>query len=207
MLNLDWSFIRRYTLLPAITLLVSIALLCGGLFLKNHADSLHEQLSANQQAMQHDYEALIRRRQIVERYHRRYSQYAELGFIGLESRLDWIETLRETVAELTLPRISYLIEPQLNAIAPVQSIQASNDVAIHVSRMQLEMNLLHELDLLNFVDELQQKAPGLIKIDRCELIWQADSRRAGRTKSNIGASCSIAFYSVITADVARGATL
>ncbi len=66
------------------------------------------------------------------------------------------------------------------------------------------MSLVHELDLLRFVDELQQKAPGLIKVDRCELVWQADRQQSLTADVNIGANCSLAIYSVITADVPAG---
>ena len=45
---------------------------------------------------------------------------------------------------------------------------------------------------------------GLIKVDRCELLWQADSQQTLTADVNIGANCSLAIYSVITADVPAG---
>ncbi len=202
--DFDWGYVRRHTLIPIICLLVSAVAAVAGYMVKQDQSELHEQLTANQIVVQEDYAALVQRRRIVDRYHRRYQQFSMLGFVGMESRLDWVETLRESSGELTLPRVSYIIEPQLNAVAPVESILAGDNVSIHVSRMELEMSLVHELDLLRFVDELQQKAPGLIKVDRCELVWQADPQQALTADVNIGANCSLAIYSVITADVPAG---
>ncbi len=202
--EIDWTFVRRHTLIPLACLLVSAAAVVAGHVLKQQQLALNEQLTANQVVVQEDYAALVQRRRIVDRYHRRYQQFAAIGFVGMESRLDWIETLRMSSGELTLPRVSYIIEPQLNAVAPVQSILGGDEISIHVSRLELEMSLVHELDLLRFVDELQQNAPGLIKVDRCELLWQADPQQQLSADINIGANCTLSIYSVITADVPTG---
>ncbi len=202
--DFDWQYVRRHTLIPFVCLLVAGTAAITGYAMKQQQLALNEQLTTNQVVMQEDYAALVQRRRIVDRYHRRYQQFSTLGFVGMESRLDWIETLRESSGELTLPRVSYVIEPQLNAIAPVESILAGDNVSIHVSRMELEMSLVHELDLLRFVDELQRNAPGLLKVDRCELVWQTDPQQALTADVNIGANCTLAIYSVITADVPPG---
>lgn len=200
--DLDWHYIRQFTLVPVVTVGVALVALFASMHVQGNQQKLHEQLSTNQTLMQEDYDALIDRRQIVDRYHRRYQQFSEQGFVGMESRLDWIETLRAKTDELTLPRVSYAIQPQLKAIAPVQSIMAGDDISIHVSKLDLEMGLVHELDLLRFVDELQRHAPGLIKVDRCDMTWQGDGRDKLLADTNILANCSLQIYSVITADVA-----
>ena len=103
-----------------------------------------------------------------------------------------------------MPRVSYVIEPQLKAVAPVESILAGDDIAIHVTKLELEMGLVHELDLLRFVDELQQKAPGIIKVDRCNLTWQLGDDAKLLAEPNILANCSLQIFSAITSDVSRG---
>lgn len=202
--DFDWSYVRRLTLIPVASALVALLALVAAVILQARQAELHEQFSASQSVVQTDYDALVFRRRIVERYHERYQQFSELGFVGTENRLDWIETLRLTSDSLTLPRVSYVIEPQLKAIAPVESILASDDIRIHVSKLELEMNLVHELDLLNFVDALQQNAPGLIKVDQCDLQWQSEEETKLAAVANILASCSVEIYSIITSDVSTG---
>lgn len=205
--DLDWGYVRQYTLIPATTALVAVIALVVSFYVQRGQTLLHEQLSANQSVIQEDYDALVNRRRIVDRYHRRYQQFSELGFVGMESRLDWIETLRASSDQQTLPNVSYVIEPQLRAVAPVESILAGDDIHVHVSKLELEMGLVHELDLLRFVDDLQQNAPGLIKVDRCELAWRGEIGDRLDAEANIQANCSVAIFSVITADVVPEAEL
>lgn len=200
--SFDWKFVRRYTLIPASSALVMALTLGASIWYHGEQKELHTQISVNQDAMHEDYDSLVYRRRLVDRYHRRYETFYELGFVGEESRLEWIETLRETSLDLTLPHVSFAIEPQLQVIAPVESILAGEDIQIHLSRLQLEVGLLHEIDLLRFFDELQRNAPGLIKVDSCTMTWQGDSEQRLVVGANILADCSLQIYSVVTSDVA-----
>ena len=205
--DLDWGYICRYTVLPIVTAVVAALALIAGIWVHDERQELYAQISVNQDAMHQDYDALVFRRRLVDRYHRRYEQFHDFGFVGRESRLDWIETMRETSTGLTLPRVSYAMEPQLKVVAPVESILAGEDIQIYLSRLQLEMGLVHELDLLRFFDELQQNAPGLIKVDRCDLTWQAESVAKAAVGPNILADCSILIFSVVTSDVGNEGTI
>jgi hypothetical protein len=189
--------------LPAATAIIASALLLASIWLHEHEATLFTQTTADQGALHEDYDSLVYRRRLVDRYHRRYDEFYRLGFVGRERRLDWIETLRETRQDLTLPRVSYAIEPQLQAIAPVESIRASENVQIHVSRVRLEIGLVHELDLLNFIAELQRKAPGLIRVQGCDLVWQSATEEKLTVAANILAVCSLQMYSLVTSDVAN----
>lgn len=200
----DWRFVLRHTVLPAVTAVVALLVLAFSLRMHDAEKSVYEQTSVDQGAIHEDYDALVYRRRLVDDYHRRYDQLLELGFVGVESRLEWVETLRETALEMTLPRVSYAIEPQLRVVAPVESIMAGANTEVHLSRMQLEVGLVHELELLRLIDELQRNVPGLIKVDRCDLAWEAgDADRLG-VAANILASCSLSIFSIVTSDVGRG---
>ena len=204
--DIDWPFVRQNTLIPVLTAVVAVTAAAAAYVL--HAGQLEQfsQLRVNREAIHEDYDALVYRRRLVDLYHRRYLEFHDLGFVGRESRVDWIETLRTTARALTLPRVAYAIEPQLKATAPVQSVMQGNAIQVHLSKMQLEMGLVHELDLLRFFDELQSSAPGLIRVDGCELDWQVETERRMRTGANIRASCSISIFSVITSDVGTEAS-
>jgi len=204
--DFDWRYVFRHTTLPLMTAIASVVVLVAGIWLHEQQLGRYSQFSDNRSAVHEDYDALIYRRRLIDRYHRRYQRFHDLGFVGRESRLDWVETLRTTTSELTLPRVAYAIEPQLRVVAPVRSIANETDDQIHVSRLELDIGLVHELDLLRFFDELQNNAPGLIKVDRCNLTWQVDDTESISAEANILASCSILIFSVITSDVLQGAT-
>jgi len=205
-LDIDIAYVRRHTLRPVLSGIVAVVAL--GVAMSIHGVRVEEysQYAANHDAVHEDYDALVFQRRLVDRYHRRYQRYHDLGFIGRESRLDWIETLRTTAESLELPNVAYAIEPQLVAAAPVDSTMAADDIRVHVSRARLDMGLLHELDLLRFFDELQAAAPGLIKVDDCALTWLADTQPARSAEPNLSAVCSIQIFSVITSDVSSEET-
>lgn len=202
--DLEWPFVLRYTLRPAICMLLAVVALCIATWLHAGSVKLYEQLNANQAAVHDDYDALVNQRRIVDRYHRRYQTFYELGFIGRESRLDWVETMRTALEGLDLPRMTYAIEPQLGVNAPFPSMLGNNEIQIRVSNVQVEMGLMHEIDLLRFFDRLQQQAPGLIKVDRCEISNVAGTG-SDSADPNLVAKCGLQIFSVMTSDVAGDA--
>lgn len=205
-LDIDFVYVRRYTLRPVLSALVAVIALVAATWIHGIRVEEFSQFAANHETVHDDYDALVFQRRLVERYHKRYERYHELGFIGRESRLDWIETLRTTAETLELPHVSYAIEPQLAALAPVGSVVDVGNIQVHVSRAQLEMGLIHELDLLRFFDELQAAAPGLIRVDDCALTWLADTQPASPAEPNLSAMCSVKIFSVITPDTNSGET-
>jgi len=203
--DFDWDYVRRFTLIPTICATVAAVSLVLAIWVHDKQIQRNDELSANYAAVHEDYDALIDQRRVVDRYHRRYQSFRNLGFIGRESRLDWVETLRTTTARVGIPRVSYNIQPQLRVVAPVTSLMSGEEIQIRVSRLQLEMGLIHELDLLRFFDDLQDQAPGLIKVDECELAYFGEASRAS-SEPNLTTNCTVQIYSVITSDVEYGVT-
>jgi len=199
--EVDWPYVRRHTMRPALSALAAIIILLAAVWLHDKQEQKFEELSANHNAVHEDYDALVHQRKLVDRYHRRYQRFHDLGFVGRESRLDWVETLRTTSNTLNVSRVSYSIEPQLEVIPPVNSVFGGDDIQLRASNVQLEMSMLHELDLLRFFDTLQTNAPGLLKVDKCDLAWQAETGGRASTDVNLSATCAIQLYSLITSDV------
>jgi len=204
--SFDWSFILRDTMRPLLSAGVAVAALAVVAWLHSGQQQQFSSYSADYRTVRNDFDQLIAEQRMVERYQRRYDRFKQLGFVGPESRLDWIETLRTTSEALSLPRVNYSIEPQLEVDPPVKSSRRLDDMEIRVSRAQLQLGLNHEGDLLRFFDELQRQAPGLIKVDECDLSWQADMSVALAAGNNLAASCSLQIYSVITSEISREAT-
>jgi len=203
--ELDWSYLLKDTLWPSVTAAVAIAVLTTSHWFVNVQQERYSQFSNNQSAMNEDYDALLYRKRLVNRYYRRYEYFQMQGFVGSESRLEWIESIRIIANELGLPHVNYSLQPQREVIAPVGQIGGDSDISISQSTFEFEIGLLHELDLLRFVNRLQAKSPGLIKVDRCSLTRQSAAAEISSTDANIVANCSIVMFSVITADVADNA--
>ena len=197
----DWRYILTGTFRPGLSLGVAILLLGGSLWFFNQQAQRYEIYSSNHEAIHEDYDALVYRRRLVERYYQRYTELQDLGFVGRENRLDWIETIRLAARGLDLPNVSYSLEPQLEVVRPVDTASPSAEIQIYLSKLELEIGLVHELDLLRFFGRLEREAPGLMKIDRCEMTRSTTAPQELAAETNIVANCSLMMFSVITSDI------
>ncbi|NOX67757.1 MAG: hypothetical protein GXP15_01085 [Gammaproteobacteria bacterium] len=201
MVDVDWRYLLKDTLWPASTALVAIVVLAASFWFVDTEQQRYAQFSSNRAAVNNDYDELIYRQRLVNRYLRRYEYFQKQGFVGSESRLDWIESLRIIAKELGLPHVTYALQPQRGVIAPVGGPGHVDDIKISQSTLELEIGLIHELDLLRFVDKLQSEVPGLIKVERCTMTRESELAELSTIHPNIVASCSIVVFSVTTPDV------
>lgn len=199
--SVDWDYLREDMLIPVITAVVMLALLFAAHWFHGREQALHAEYVVDQENVHRDYDELIYRRDLVDRYYRRYDGFRKLGFVGREDRLDWVEAIRGVADRLELPHVAYVVEPQLNVAPPVTSLQGSADIRIHGSKLELVLGLLHEGDLLRFFSALQAQAPGLMKVDRCNISRQSGEGELHTDQANLIATCKLTIFSLITSDV------
>lgn len=200
--DIDWAYLRQGMLVPAATAVAAVLVLVLSTWFVAVQNENYARISVDQDVMNADYDALVTRKRMVDRYHRRYARFQEQGFIAEESRLGWVETLRKSAEELRLPNLSYSMEPQLAVIPPVPSTSGDAAVQIYLSKLELEVGLIHEMDLLRLFGELQSTAPGLLSVDRCRLDRRSETAELQAADANILASCTVDLFSIVTSDVA-----
>jgi len=105
-----------------------------------------------------------------------FQQLEQSGITGEEKRLEWIELLRDLQRELRLPGMNYEFGPQL----PLESVTGAA-YAYHSSHLHIQLRVVHEEDLLNFVRQLQARAKAMVLLRSCRL-----SRSPGAIESNAG---------------------
>jgi hypothetical protein len=96
-----------------------------------------------------------------------YQALAARGVIGEEKRLDWIDTITAIKNERRLFNIGYSIEPQKQLDYP--GFASGGGVNFVVSRAKIELQLLHEEDLLNFVDDLAKRGKSYLSVRSCDV--------------------------------------
>lgn len=101
----------------------------------------------------------------IRTFQQRYVELRQRGLIGEERRLDWVDAIRQVQEDLQLPPLSYQIAPQ----QPVRLEAALDlgDYQLRGSRMHLHMELLHEMDLFDFLAGLH--ARGFFAAQDCSL--------------------------------------
>ncbi|WP_342114850.1 hypothetical protein [Pseudoduganella sp. OTU4001] len=137
-------------------------------------------------------------------------QFVELrrrGLVGMERRLDWVEAIRQIQEQRRLLPLTYEIEVQQPY--RLETALPTGDYALLGSRMALHMDLLHELDLLNFLADL--RLAGTFAVQDCSIrrAAAAASPIAGAVAPTLNADCTLNWLTLTPAPAApaRGAAL
>jgi hypothetical protein len=96
-----------------------------------------------------------------------YQALAARGIVGEEKRLDWVDTVTAIKNERRLFSIGYSIEPQKELDYP--GFSPGGSVKFMVSRVKITMLLLHEEDLLNFIDDLAKRGKPYLSVRSCNV--------------------------------------
>jgi len=94
-----------------------------------------------------------------------FERMREHGMIGEQNRIEWIESIARIKNNRKLFEIKYKIEPQRQLDYP--GVVPAGGADLVVSRMKLDMLLLHEDDLLNFLADLQAAKKAYISVRQC----------------------------------------
>lgn len=126
----------------------------------------------------------------------RYNTLAARGIIGDEKRLDWVEHIRRIRAERRLYDIEYEIAPQQPIEAAILPAAAGR-FEFRSSGMRMKLPLLHENDLLDFLDDLGATAPAYLRARECSVArLPRDPARKGGPAPQLGAECTIDWITI-----------
>jgi len=89
----------------------------------------------------------------IRQYQPQFIELRRGRLVGNERRLDWVEAIRQIQEQRRLLPLTYEIEAQQPY--RLETALPTGDYALLGSRMSLHMDLLHELDLLNFLSDLR----------------------------------------------------
>lgn len=129
----------------------------------------------------------------LQGYYHQYQNLVEQNVIGQERRLDWIEAIEKIRNKLNIFSVKYKLEPQetLN----LETVSTSNSFDLHRSNMTLDFSLLHEGQLLNFLDTLSKEAKGMYLLESCTLT-RNDFVRQLRFIPNLQAECTLGWITL-----------
>lgn len=118
-------------------------------------------------------------------------QLQDSGITGEEKRLDWMEMLRDTQRELRLPGMNYEFGAQT-------TLDSKDDAtyAWFSSPMRLQLRLLHEEDLLNFLARVQKNAKALVVVRSCKLATLPRQTDGREVMAQLSAECEMQWLTV-----------
>lgn len=129
---------------------------------EDHAGALQQLNDARRQL-----DGAIEDKQNMAVYAGEYATLSDLGVIGEDHRLDWMEGLEGLRQQGLVTDFRYNIAPQ-TGYAPQPPVD-SGIFDIRYSEMKLQFDLLHEGQLLDFFDALRSQVKGRYLLEGCSV--------------------------------------
>ncbi len=129
-------------------------------------------------------------KQIFVEYLPKYQELINKGFVGEERRLEWVDDLREQHHINKLFSIKYSIALQ----APYQPSFTSNlgSFVFNHSVMTVDLDMLHEEDILQLTEGLSQKNKSPFMLSDCEMTrLNAGKIVSTQLTANLHAKCEL----------------
>ena len=126
-------------------------------------------------------------------YASEYNSLEEFKIIGNEQRLDWMEDLAKLRQKQLVVDFKYTIAPQVT-YTPKPALDLGN-YDLKLSGLNLQVELLHEMQLIKFFEALRTNIKGWFIIDHCSLERLAnnnptDVSSVQNLKSHLKAECA-----------------
>ena len=101
---------------------------------------------------------------------KRFQAIKDQGYIGPEQRLDWVEAIARIKAARRIYRLDYDFAPQRLADASVlPGGAAAGGFDVMASQMRMQVQFLHEGELLALIDDLRKSVRALIQLRSCRI--------------------------------------
>lgn len=151
---------------------------------RNTADSRKSQIEQRLRQVRTEEQELKERAQI-------FQQMQSAGMTGEEKRLDWTELLRQIQNDMRIPGMSYEFGVQ-KALENVNGVA----YAYFASPMRLQLRLLHEEDLLNFLARVGREAKALVLVRSCKLSPLANLGEPRTVPAQLSAECELQWITI-----------
>ena len=173
------------------SLLILLLVLCSGgcmiilshLFV-THAqrELVHAQHQLNDTRKQ--LAAAMQDQENIQTYSAEYGELVKLNIIGDDQRLDWTEGLEKIHQQLLVLDFKYALAPQ-HPYVPPTSLDSGN-FTLNMSDMTLQLDLLHEGQMIRFFNALHSGIKGWFILEHCTLERSADSGSSTLLKADCG---------------------
>ncbi|TRZ96880.1 MAG: hypothetical protein D4R84_06340 [Rhodocyclaceae bacterium] len=186
----------------AIAFLVTMALVGGGaVWTSQQFKKSGEKTFMEAAAARKDIEAKLARARVEEQELRdkinRFLALKARGYIGPEQRLDWVEAIARVRAARRLFKLDYEFSPQRPVDAGIlPGGAAAGGFEIMASQMRMQVQLLHEGELLAFLAELRDTVRALLQVRSCTMERIAPGGADRSNNAQLKAECTLEWISL-----------
>lgn len=182
--------------LPLAALLAAGALVAAAGWYGNRTlTEAHKRLSAQRAALAlatQQYQKSDEEKELIIAHKPRYLDLQGLGFIGPENRINWLDALRAANQQLGLFGVDYAIDAQQPSLLSIET----GNYRLMESDMSVQLALLHEGDLLKFLDALNTQRAGIFTVRDCGLKRTSGNVFDPVLRPNLNAECTLSWLTL-----------
>lgn len=131
-------------------------------------------------------------KEVILRYLSSYESLRSHGFVGPEQRVSWLDALRRASSAVRIFGVDYQLGQQTPSLVPVDAPAYQ----LQQSVMKLQLRLLHEEDLLRFLEALDAERAGIFLLRKCVLARAGSADFAARFEPRLSAECELVWLSL-----------
>lgn len=186
-----WPYIRRAALTFALSLLVGGALVTAVQLVLSRVKpdtvaAQERQIAARDRLSQAETERIE-----IRDFQPKFEQLRVRGFVGPENRLAMVEAIQAIQKTRALMPVTFAFSPQ--QIVAVDPAQLAAPLELHSTSVRLQMNMLHEMDLVNFLKDLKSRA--FFNVKEC-LVTSLGEVEPDTLAARLSADCTLYWMSV-----------
>ncbi|MES2316474.1 MAG: hypothetical protein V4631_03185 [Pseudomonadota bacterium] len=183
--------IRKAATIFAISLLLSAALVTAGRLVLLQARPATAASQEKQIAARNRLNGAQIERIEIRDFQPKFEQLRARGFVGNENRLAMVEAIQAIQKAHRLLPVTFSFSPQ--QLVAVDPLLLAAPLELHSTSVSLKMDLLHEMDLINFFQDL--KARGFFSVKEC-LLNNLGEVTAGTLSPRVSAECTLYWLSI-----------
>jgi hypothetical protein len=130
----------------------------------------------------------------LRRYIGPYRQLEQIGIVGEEQRLNWIDALRVANIDAQLYGVDYEVGSQM-PYSFAEEVNAGG-LAVQQSMMKVKLGLLYETDLLTFFGVLAEQNVGAFAVNQCSLQRLTSDVYKPVNQPTLRAECDVAWVTI-----------
>lgn len=192
--KLDISVLRGALGVFVICLTVAGVMLATSFYFREQMNSQNDLQQTRFRDVSRQYLSVDEDERVIADYLPKFRNLYDHGILGQEKRLNWLETLKIAGDKVRPPKLAYEIHAQKEYFPDYPINKGAFD--INASEMDLTLGLLHEGDLFDVLEILNENALGLFSVSACE-IYRPDVVASSETiAERIEANCQLRWFTV-----------
>ena len=186
----DWQKLRAPLLILTAVIMAGSTLFGTAQYYSRHQEAALQNQQNLLNAARQRYQLSGAEKDMITEYLPQYQMLISRGFVGEEQRIAWVEHLREQHKSQKLFGIKYSISPQ-EKYTPA-FLGNSGGFTLNRSVMKLELDMLHEGDLLQLTEGLSIENATPFILRECEINrLNPGSQISNQLVANLHALCEL----------------